>query len=162
MKTMPALNFLTTNPAKRTAHSGYTLIELAITIALIALVSAIGIANWSMTDEVRDANMIQSTQAALQQVISQGSSRADMSPEDLVTNGAQRTNIVNAVRLLLQNRPQITFTDLGIGQPFRITITSTGRWGNFLVDPNSGNVACQNLSGTFINYNCAGGVIARN
>lgn len=68
---------------KGNAERGYTLVELAVTIAILGLVSGFAIIRMDGLLESRDASAIQAAQAALQQVISQGSTRMDVAPAAL-------------------------------------------------------------------------------
>src|SRR5690349_20973955 len=76
--------------SKRRYKTAFSLLEMAIVIAILGVLSAVALTNMSSTSEARDASAVQSAQAVLQQVIAQGATRRDTSPTDLLSN--QRAN----------------------------------------------------------------------
>jgi len=149
---------------KAHAAVGFTLIELCIVICLLGILAAFGFTTWLSSDEMRDAQMVQSAQAALQQVISQGATRMDTSPSAILANTALRTNVITAVNTLNGVGPTSTATDrvmFSDANPnFLMRITSTNRTATYRVDPATGNVSLLTISGftTFVQNN---GVIQR-
>jgi prepilin-type N-terminal cleavage/methylation domain-containing protein len=71
---------------KRQCNRGFTLVEVALVIAVIAILAAFALVSFSNTGETRDASMVQSSQAALQSLISQGAARMDVKPSELDAN----------------------------------------------------------------------------
>lgn len=73
------------NPSTKTSRAslGFTLIELAMVILVIAILSAFALVSFGNTGETRDASMVQSAQASLQSLISQGAVRMDKKPYEL-------------------------------------------------------------------------------
>lgn len=149
---------------KAHAASGFTLLELGIVICLLAILGAFGITTWLSSDEMRDAQMVQSAQAALQQVISQGATRMDTSPSTMLANTALRTNVITAVNTLNGVGPtasatdRVSFTDANPN--FTMRINSTGRTATYRVDPATGNVSLMTIGG-FTTYVQNNGVIQR-
>ncbi|MEB3287242.1 MAG: hypothetical protein VKJ04_07035 [Vampirovibrionales bacterium] len=142
--------------AFRASGKGFTLLELCVIFGIVAVLSAVAIGNWATTTEVRDAAAVQSGQAALQQVISQGSTRADTSPANLLAS--QRNNVLTAANLLMQNRRELVFSNAAPN--VRLSITTSGRWANFSVDAD-GNVVLQALSADWTDFTVDNGVITR-
>ena len=62
--------------------AGFTLIEVAVVIALIAILGAVGMTAFQGMDEHRDAEMVMSAQATLQAIVTQGATRLDIRPSD--------------------------------------------------------------------------------
>jgi prepilin-type N-terminal cleavage/methylation domain-containing protein len=130
--------------SKQFANAGYTLVEVAMVIAILALLGSFAIISFGNAGEQRDAAMIQSAQASLQSIISQGAVRMDMRPDDLATtNPAAVINAVNAVigSANGQNRG-VTFR--ANQYPYRMTIASTGSWVEYVVQ--NGDVLISQIS----------------
>lgn len=142
--------------ASRSAKRGFTLIELAVTIAVIAILAAFAVTSFGNSSEVRDAAMVQSAQAALQSVVSQGSARMDLPPDQL--NSA---SVLNALRASFNTNgatnSSVQFT--ASGNNYVMTIPSAGRTATFSIGA-SGDV---NLSGlnNFTTYQVQNGLITK-
>lgn len=142
---------------KRRFKAAFSLLEMAIVIAILGVLSAVALTNMSTTSEARDAGAVQSAQAVLQQVIAQGATRRDTSPTDLLSN--QRANIINAANMLLQNSQSMRFTDTSPN--FRLTIMSSGRTATYSVS-NTGDVSLQPLNASqWVDYTVNNGVITK-
>lgn len=138
---------------KRAAKRGFTLIELAITIMIIAILAAFTWTSFQGTDEARDAAMVQSAQAALQSIVSQGSARTDVPPASL-----PRTSVLNALTASFSTSGNGSSVKFSVsGNNFVMTIPSKGRAATFGIAAN-GNVNLLNLS-NFTDYTVQNGVI---
>lgn len=130
---------------------GYTLIELAVVIALIAILSGFAVSAFMGSGESRDAAMVQSAQTSLQQVISQASVRLDKTPQDVIDENGD--DVENATRQMLM---QTNGGDLGItltqqGGGFVMRVEDTGRSASYEVS-NSGDVTLDALGGSWTKY----------
>lgn len=140
------MNSLKTTHASK---SGYTLIELALVIMVVAVLAAFAVVSFGNSSETRDASMVQSAQASLQSIVSQGSVRMDVRPADL-NSAAVLTAIKSTVgeSSSTANRG-ITFT--AAGRVYTMTIASSKRKAVFEVDAQTGDVKLTGLT-NFPNY----------
>lgn len=149
----------------RQAAKGMTLIELAVVIAILTVLSGFAMLSWSSLDENRDATLVQAAQANLQTVISQGSLRLDKSPQQLLAENSD--NIQRAVRVLLeddQNGNAKNELDFQVaGNTANLSINSGRRTATFSIS-NNGDVALSGLGGSqnWSQYGVQNGVIKRN
>lgn len=145
-----------TKKASRGAKHGFTLMELAITIIVIALLSAFALVSFGNSAETRDAIMVQSAQAALQSVVSQGSARMDVPPSQL--NSA---SVLNALRASFNTTGTgssgVQFS--ASGSSFVMNIPSGGRAATFSIGA-SGDVNLSALS-NFQTYQVQNGIISK-
>lgn len=149
---------------KRMAAKGTTLVELAMVIGVIGVLS--GVAVLALRDnEARDADMIMSVHASLQNIVNQASVRLDVSPSVLVTNA---TN-ANLVRLALEDHLNQDTTGVVVtnaGGTFTITMDSTGRTATYTVPTagvNTGRVVITSVNPAFNNYSVIGdGTLRKN
>jgi prepilin-type N-terminal cleavage/methylation domain-containing protein len=157
---------------KYNPRAGYTLIEMAITIALLGILAAVSIPNFMSMNESRDARMVESAQSTLQQVISQASNRRDVSPGCLM--GSQTCCPIPAACSMNHMRPQIQAAVINSIDPTQgriqftvpsatsatMTIVSTGRTATYTIDP-AGNVSLANTGlGGFTRFQALNGGIA--
>ena len=123
---------------------GFTIIELAMVIAVVAILSAFALVSFGNTGETRDASMVQSAQASLQSIISQGAVRMDKKPYDL-----DEKSVLTALKATIgelsatQNRG-ITFTSNAPKQ-YTMTIGSSRRSAVFEVST-TGDVKLKTLN----------------
>ncbi len=144
--------------SKTTAsQAGFTMIEMAMVVAILAIVSAFAFISYNGTTESRDAAVVQSVQVTLQQVISQASGRYDLSPTALDT-----TDVVNAVNGYLTNISggnNVVFSATGGG--YRMSIAGSGRGGNYSIN-NRGDVTLNSpLIGSWQHYGVTNGIISK-
>jgi type II secretory pathway pseudopilin PulG len=125
--------------------SGYTIIELSIIMAVLAIISTCALLWTNDLEEVRDASQVQTVQAAMQNVINQAATRLDVAPTAL-----NRASVVNAVQSnqagLINLVPNatgwaLTLPNSGRGATFainngRLVVTSTTRFNKYGVDAN--------------------------
>ena len=141
------------------SRRGFTLVELAITIVIIALLAAFAVLSFGNTDEQRDASMVQSAQASLQTIVTQGSARMDVTPMDL------RDDYSDAIKSAMQDAlGESSSQNLGVvfdtqGSDFVLTITSTGRKAFFTIT-NTGDVELRDVS-NFTLYDAENGIIKK-
>lgn len=108
------------------ASRGFTLIELAMVIAVIAILSAFALVSFGNTGETRDATMVQSAQASLQALISQGAVRMDKKPYDLDEKSVLTAIRATAGELSATKNRDVTFTSNAPKQ-YTMTIGSSRR-----------------------------------
>lgn len=126
---------------------GFTLIELGVVIAVIAILATFLVVSLTGMDESRDAGMVQSVQASLQSVVTQASTRLDVPPSQLSPQ-----NVINAVRInipnqaVLDNTYRLSFPQSGRGAQFAIAnngdvrITQLINFTSFTVNPTDGTL----------------------
>ena len=143
------------------AAKGVTLIEIAVIIAIMAVLTGFGTLAWTGLGESRDASMIQAAQANLQTVITQGTARMDRSPTWLYTNNT--AGIQNAMNALLQdtagNNTSIDFIVSPAGTA-TLSIVGSGRTATYTIT-NEGNVQLTGLAGSWSQYGVQNGVIRK-
>ena len=74
------------HPRLQRVKQGYTLIEVAIAIAIIFILSTLAIFKFNRIAEDRDAAMVQSVQSALQSIYNEASTNMNMPPDNLERN----------------------------------------------------------------------------
>jgi len=137
---------------------GYTMIELIIIIFVISILAAFSFASFGNSQETRDATMVQSAQAALQSVVSQGAARMDVPPSQL-----NSTSVLNALKASFNTNDAgtdnpVQFSVVGTNS-FQMTIPKGGRSATFTIG-NSGDVTLSNLN-NFTIYQVQNCVISR-
>ena len=142
---------------KTTFAKGFTLVEVSVAIMITAILAST--AYFVMADglaEQRDAAMVQSVHATLQQVISQGSVRQDVDPTNL-----NPVNVIGAARdYLSQGASGLNEINLTGGPVnYSVTLQTTNRVADFTV-ANSGDVRLVNLNG-FTQYEIENDVIKK-
>jgi len=143
----------TSTRLKRAAKRGFTLIEMAVVIAIIAITAAFAYTSMQGTDEARDAAMVQSAQAALQSVVSQGSARTDLAPASL-----NQTDVLNALKASFSTQAANSAVKFSpTGGNYMMTITGKGRTATFGIGAN-GDVNLLSLS-NFTDYTVQNGII---
>src|SRR5262249_51816762 len=130
------------------ARAGYTLIEMAIVIAILGILAGFAIVSFGGSGETRDASMVQSAQASLQTLVSQGAVREDVRPDSL-SSSAILTAIQANVNQIGSADQGISFASPGAKQ-FTMTIKNSGRSATFDISSN-GDVRLIGLN-KFQNY----------
>ncbi len=119
-------------------NAGFTLIELAVVIALIAILGAVGMTAFQGLDEHRDAEMVMSVQATLQSIVTQGATRMDVRPSDF--DDRDYAAVLIATQHALGNVGTGTNNSAvrlsGSGRSFNLTIPSTNRGAVFTINNN--------------------------
>lgn len=145
-------------------QQGYTLIELVMIILIVGMIAMYGIITFGNTREQRDASMIQSAQASLQAIVSQGATRFDIRPEDLPTNSAGLNAVITAINGNLGSAGgQTGEVFFSAGQyPFRLNFSNSDSWATFQVQP-SGDVVLVSVSAnlTLKGYQIQNGVLVK-
>lgn len=123
---------------------GFTLVELCVLIAFVAIFGAFAAVAFIGMDEVRDATAVESVQSNLQAIISQASTRLDVPIQQFDPSNSQANaqNVVNAVNSRLGGGITLTRN----GDTYTMGITGSGRSASFDVNTN-GDVIITNLSG---------------
>ena len=110
---------------------GYSLIELGLVIAIVAILAGFAITSFGNTGETRDASMVQSAQASLQSIVSQGSVRQDVKPVNL-----QPAAVITAIQSSFGQGQNVTFTSSGGAGGTQYTMTiQNNRSATFQVTP---------------------------
>ena len=136
----------------RTKSNGFTLIEFAVVIALLGILASTEMFYLIGNEEDRDAALIGSAQATIQQLVSQGSVRMDRLPTD-----AQVTSrVLLAAQESLQQNSDVTVT--GGGLNYTVSIGSTSRSATYQIQ-NDGKVRITSLGGNFNNHGVNDGKI---
>lgn len=156
-KSNPAMK---SRSVKSLVVKGYTLIELAMVIAIVGVLTAFGLVSFGNMDEQRDASMVQSVQASLQSIVSQGAARLDIRPADF--QNAQLDAVLMAAQGLVarqaaNNPVNITRS----GRTFTLTIPSSGRGAQYAVDANGNVNLVPNSLQNFATYTVQNGVIQK-
>lgn len=135
------------------------MVELAMIMVIIAMLAGFGVVSWGNLAEQRDASMVQSAQADLQSIVSQGSARMDVSPKDLRDKYSQQIllAIQAAVSDNQNSNSRVLFTNSGGN--FTMLIQSSGRQASFAIT-NSGDVNLTQLS-NFTVYKVNNGLIEK-
>lgn len=141
----------------RRASSGYTLLELALILAVIGILAAFGVTSLGNLAEERDARMVQSAQASLQSIVSQGSARMDVTPR--VLRDTQANAILGAIQDVMGENANSSVTFLRSGGRFVMRITPSGREAIFEIT-NTGDVQLTDLR-KFTVYEVENGVIGK-
>ncbi|WP_303675010.1 prepilin-type N-terminal cleavage/methylation domain-containing protein [Vampirovibrio chlorellavorus] len=119
-------------------NAGFSLIEVAVVIALIAILAAMGMTAFQGMDEHRDAEMVMSVQATLQSIVTQGATRMDIRPSDF--NDQDYRAVLIATQHALGNIGTGTNGSAvrlsGSGRSFSLTIPSSRRGAVFTVNNN--------------------------
>ena len=137
----------------RAAKRGYTLIELAVIIVVIGILATFALTSLQGSDETRDAAMVQSAQAALQSVVSQGSARQDKAPSSLDPNA-----VLNALKADFNSNGNNGAVQFSLsGNTFVMTIPGKSRSATFGIGTD-GDVDLMSLS-NFTDYTVQNGVI---
>lgn len=132
----------------RVSKPGYTIIELALVIMVLAVLAAFAVVSFGNTSETRDASMVQSAQASLQSIVSQGSVRMDVRPADL-NSAAVLTAIKTTVGESNTANRGVTFT--AAGRVYTMSIPGSKRKAVFEIDAQTGDVKLTGLT-NFPNY----------
>jgi type II secretory pathway pseudopilin PulG len=144
---------------KKKAVQGISLIEIGMVIAVLAIISAFAMVSFGNTGEVRDASMVQSAQASLQSIISQGAVRMDTKPYDL-----DAAMVLTAIRANIGERGTVnqgvTFTSPG-PHSYTMTIRGSQRSATFDVST-TGDVRLRSPLNNFPHYQVdANGIIQK-
>jgi prepilin-type N-terminal cleavage/methylation domain-containing protein len=121
-------------PVRRRVQTGFTFVELALVIAVLAVLSTFAIASFANGDEIRDASMVQAAQGSLQSIVSQGSIRMDQRPDQL-DSGA----ILTAFRTVLGQSSATSSSSVQAsvnGGIYTVTIPARNRSATFQVASN--------------------------
>lgn len=137
---------------------GLTLIELAVTIMMVLILSGVSLVTFVDVLESGDATLVQSTQAVLQTTLTQAASRLDVNPLTLSqgTGGFNGQNVVNACRVSVPQRANLIWTG---GVNYQLDIPGRGRSATYSVT-NTGDVVVQGLDG-FQKYVIVNGVVQK-
>lgn len=141
------------------SHKGFTTIELAIVVVVIAVLSSMAVPRFNQMMEDADANNARIAQAQLEQVVSQASMRRDQSPAQMlagqpglprvvaIVNGAlgPSTPLVcaaggaNPIATCRLSSPSNRLVDYAILPNGRVNITALTGWdpNHFVVQSNT-------------------------
>ena len=152
--------------ARATSTKGFTLIELAIVICVVAILAAGAVMRFADLKEDRDAQAVRAVQATMQSVVTQGSVRADVPPSVVLSNATQAGNATRAMRRLMMSNGAgtvhsgITITALSAAGT-RVTVPSTGRFATLNLNPVTNNIDVIGLSPSWTKHTVTNGQICR-
>jgi type II secretory pathway pseudopilin PulG len=141
------------------ARKGFTLLELAVIFMIVGLLATFAVISFGGTDEQRDASMVQSAQASLQTIVTQGSTRLDVTPKEL------RNTKSDAIRFAMQDMlGQSGSQSAGVefetqGSDFVLTIKGSNRKAYFTIT-DTGDVELRDVS-NFTLYKAQDGIIKK-
>jgi prepilin-type N-terminal cleavage/methylation domain-containing protein len=141
--------------------TGFTLVEMAVAIAVVAILSAFSYTSFLQTEETRDAALVQSVQASLQAVLLQASNRLDLTPQAIVQQFPN--NVINATSASLgggaQGAAQLNAAQGGV---LRLTIRNSTRQADFQVENDGDVVIVPNSLTNFVSHQInANGLLER-
>ena len=138
---------------------GFNAVEVAIAVIIVAVLGAYTVATLSNSDEVQDAAMVQSAQASLQSVVTQGAARMDLTPVALrdTYSGSILNELKASFRTRNTSNANVKFTPSG--DTFVMNIPKAGRTATFKIN-NSSDVNLTSLS-NFTSYKVFNGVISK-
>jgi prepilin-type N-terminal cleavage/methylation domain-containing protein len=146
------------NKALRPPMRGFSLIELAIVIGIVAIMAAVGMLSFGNSAEDRDAAMVNMAQSTLQSVVAQGSTRKDVTPATLRDNHA--AEILKALKASFNttstSSANIQFTTTG--NQVLMTIPGMPRTATYDIS-DTGNVTVIGISNNFTKHTLQGGVL---
>jgi hypothetical protein len=122
--------------ASHSAQPGINFIEIALAIAVVAVLSAFAMVSFGVLNEERDAEMVISAQTTLQSSVTQGATRLDIRPAEFTADHYEM--VLTAARASIGQKggkhgdARLVRNDTR----FTLTIPSTGRSAEFQVDPN--------------------------
>lgn len=118
--------------------AGFTIIEVAVVIALIAILGAVAMTAFQGMDEHRDAEMVMSVQSTLQAIVTQGATRLDIRPSEFDDNNYQAVLVAtqSALGNVGDGTAESAVTLSRSGSRFTLTIPSTNRGAGFTVNNN--------------------------
>jgi prepilin-type N-terminal cleavage/methylation domain-containing protein len=144
----------------RRISRGFSLVELAMVMIVIAVCAAVAVGFFGMNSEARDAAMVQSAQSIAQNTIAQGATRVDVSPVELLNTRA--ANVQAAIqRALMENNGNNNGVRITLnGRTITLTIAASQRSAVYTVQ-DTGNLQLTGLSPTFTRYIIRDGNIAK-
>ncbi len=144
--------------------SGFSLIEISITLLIIGVISAIAIMGITTTSEDKDAAMANAVKSTLQSIVNTASERLHVDPDQLETDkvleSAQRMFGVYTT----PDTPALTNAPIGLaytGSEYELTLNSSNRKVYYTLS--NGQIAISSFSpGAFTYYTINGGELDRN
>ncbi len=122
--------------SKYARSQGFSLMELAIILGIIATLSSFAMVTFGNLDEERDARMVQAVQANLQSIVSQGAARLDLRPSEF--QDAQFEAVLLAAQASINQKVGAAPGSIRLERSSRnyyiLTIPSKGRKAHFEVD----------------------------
>lgn len=142
------------------AQSGYTIMELAMIIAIVGILSAFAMVSFGNLGEERDAKMVQAAQAALQSIVSEGAARLDIRPADFGDDQFQA--VLLAAQASIGQRVGTNSGEVLLsrsGRTYTLRITKSGRQAVFNLTT-TGNVNLSRVD-NFGSYVASNGIIQK-
>ncbi|MEM0950727.1 MAG: prepilin-type N-terminal cleavage/methylation domain-containing protein [Cyanobacteria bacterium P01_H01_bin.74] len=146
--------------ARKKSYSGYSLIELALTIAILVILSTFAYVSFGDTQEARDARLVQSTQAVLQTVVTQGTARLSLTPTQL--RNTQLPAVLVAARSYIGQDGNTSSNGVQLasnGNTIVVSIDDSSRQATYSIEDN-GNINLLTVT-NFNHYEAQNGIISK-
>jgi prepilin-type N-terminal cleavage/methylation domain-containing protein len=173
--TMRFLNTLKTRKYAWASRSkGFTLIELALVIVVVAVLATVAVVNFGRMNETAEVTVAQTAQAQMEQTIAQAAMRMDVSPRQIMTNAqpmpqtavaglpnTTREAVVTLVQRSLATDPgTIQLTCAGDGISCQLNFRRSRRIVNYTVN-NNGSLAVASIAGPWQEYQLTNGALVK-
>jgi prepilin-type N-terminal cleavage/methylation domain-containing protein len=159
---------------------GFTLIELALVVVVIAVVAAYAVPRLGAMNETAEVTVARTAQAQMEQTIAQAAMRMDLSPTQIMNNNQPLPNpirtttgqmitqtrdaVVELVQRSLSNEPNTAARVINLtcanANFCRIEFPRTQRMVEYTVNPN-GSLTIANIRGPWQQYRLVNGQLSK-
>lgn len=167
-------NLKTRKYAWASKSKGFTLIEMALVIVVIAVLAAYAVVNFGRMNEQAEVTVARTAQAQLEQTIAQAAMRMDISPRQIMTNvqpmpqtavaglpNTTREAVVTLVQRSLATDPgTIQLTCAGDGNSCQLNFQRSNRIVDYTVN-NNGSLTIAGIRGPWQEYRVTNGALVK-